>query len=349
MPFYTDWGFAPFFADAIASDEGAPLVPARVVEPGKNEIRIVTEQGTRIAEPSGRIDDGQWPPAAGDWVIALPLDDERALVHRLLPRTNGLARSGGARAQPLAANLDAAFLILALGEPLRLNLVERGLALIRGGSVSPVVILTKADLAEDPEGERQRVLEVAGDAPVLAVSVVTGEGIDAVATLVPCGVTVALLGKSGAGKSSLVNRLAGEELMATGAVREGDHKGRHTTTTRRLLKLPGRGIVVDLPGFRELGLTGDEAQGIEETFDDIVTLASQCRFGDCSHEGEPGCAVTAAVTEGRLDRRRFESYRKLLREAASAHLRADEAKRRAADKRFGKMVKQVMKTKKGKR
>ncbi len=351
MSFYSDWGFTTEIADTIPADEKAPLRPARVIEPGRNEIHIVTERGKLIAEPSGRLlgDETDWPPAVGDWVVALPLDEERGLVHRILPRMNGIARVGGARAQPMAANVDVGLIVLPLTGPVRLNLVERSLALVRGGGVRPVIVLTKADLAEDAAGERRRVADVANDATVNVVSVVTGEGVDEVASHFAPGVTVASLGPSGAGKSSLVNRLAGVELMATGAVREGDGKGRHTTTSRRLLLLPTGGMVIDLPGFRELGLTGESDTGIDETFDDIARLAADCRFGDCAHESEPGCAVRKAVEEGTLAPRRLESYRKLLRESASAARRADEAARRAHDKRFGKMVREVMKGKKGRR
>jgi ribosome biogenesis GTPase len=279
MSFHCDWGFAPFFDDQIAADERGVFAPARVVEPGRTVVRVVTPDGVRLGEPAGRlyVDETVWPPAVGDWVLTAPMDDERVMVQRTLERRTGLYRKGRRGAQPLGANVDWGLIVLPLAAPIRLNVVERAIALIISGGVRPAVALTKADLCDDPALQKERVVGVAGDAPVTTVSVVTGAGVDETASIFTPGRTVALLGPSGAGKSSLVNRMAGAELMATGDVRDADGKGRHTTSVRRLIRLPSGGLVADIPGFRELGLSGEEADALDETFPDIAAVAVDCR------------------------------------------------------------------------
>jgi ribosome biogenesis GTPase len=223
--------------------------------------------------------------------------------------------------QVVAANVDVVFVVSSIDDDLSARRLDRYLTLAWESGARPVVLLTKADLVDDPSAAVAEVMSVAIGVPVHAVSVRTGAGLDAVLAEMQPGSTAALLGSSGVGKSTLVNTLVGEELLATQEVRS-DGSGRHTTTRRELIALPGGGLVIDTPGMRELQLWVAD-HGLEEAFDDVTSLFSQCRFNDCSHEREPGCAVLAALAEGLLAAERWESYRKLERELAALELRLD--------------------------
>ena len=229
----------------------------------------------------------------------------------------------------LAANVDVVFIVTSLNEDLSLRRLERYLILARESGAQPVVLLTKSDLADDPAASLVAVRSVAADVPVHALSSVTGEGLDAVRSYLRPGVTAALLGSSGVGKSTLINTLAGNELLETQELRS-DGQGRHTTVRRELVQLPGGALVIDTPGMRELQLwVADEA--LEETFDDVTSLFEHCRFADCTHESEPGCAVKAALADGTLPHERWDSYLKL--EAELAHLERRLDKRAQAEER----------------
>jgi ribosome biogenesis GTPase / thiamine phosphate phosphatase len=253
-------------------------------------------------------------PCTGDWAVIDLTADPAPVVKALLPRRTAVVRSGaGERSdgQVLAANVDHVLITASLAAKPDVGRIERLLALVWESGAQPVVVLTKADVGYAP----QTIVDVELAAPgasVLAVSAMTGDGMDVLAAVLAGG-SAALIGQSGVGKSTLTNALVGAEAMSTGAAREVDEKGRHTTTTRELIPLPGGGVLIDTPGLRSVGLFGGES-GLARAFSDIEALAEDCRFGDCGHRTEPGCAVLAALADGTLPERRLESYRKLLRE-----------------------------------
>lgn len=272
-------------------------------------------------------------PAVGDWVALRDWPDGRVTIEAVLPRRTSVVRDGVDRTsqgQVVAANVDVVVIVEHLEPEPDLRRIERLLVLAWGSGAEPVVVLTKADLVPDPEGMAEEAAAVAPGVEVILVSATTGQGVDAVRAHLGVGVTMVMLGPSGAGKSTLTNLLAGEELMATGEVRAVDGKGRHTTTHRELVTVPGLGVLLDTPGLRAVGLVGD-ADAVASAFPEVDALTAECRFRDCSHTVEPGCAVLAAVEDGSLDESRLASWQKLGREAAfharraDARLRAEEA------------------------
>ncbi|MBW8815804.1 MAG: ribosome small subunit-dependent GTPase A [Caulobacterales bacterium] len=311
--------FAPYAADG--------LVAARILVQHRDRYRLVTDAGEVDGLASGRLlkaGGETLQPVAGDWVAA-QARGERLLVQHVLPRATAFVRkAAGPRggAQVVAANVDLAFLVASLNGDLNLRRLERYLATAYESGAQPVIVLTKADLATDLEATLAQVKAIAFGAPVLAICAPAGEGLEAVRAHLQPGLTAVLLGSSGAGKSTLLNALAGEDRMATAAIREGDARGRHTTTHRELVLLPGGGVVLDTPGMRELGLWEAEA-GVSAVFDDVEALAGQCRFSDCRHQGEPGCAVRAAVAAGDLTEERLAAYEKLKAELAYERRRED--------------------------
>ena len=286
-------------------DQG--LVPARVVGVERGWCRVASPSGERMLPVPDM--------AVGDWVA---LDGDA--IRDVIPRWSVLARLGpeGQR-QVLAANLDLV-LIAAPGDRLSSARVEREVVIAWESGARPVVVLTKLDVA--PPGAVDELSSRLVTVDVIATSAVSGDGIDAIRALLIHPVTAAFLGPSGAGKSTLINALVGEDLLAVGAVREQDQRGRHTTTSRRLVPLPSGGSLIDMPGLRSLGTDASD-DAVAATFADVDEIASGCRFADCSHELEPGCAVAAAVERGDLDPARLESFRKLVRETAFEQRRAD--------------------------
>jgi ribosome biogenesis GTPase len=276
----------------------------------------------------------------GDWCTVVgtpgPNGTEAYALHQILSRRTALVRqSSGSRveSQALAANIDTVMVVVPLDRPVSQRQIERFLALAWDSGAQPVLTLTKADVVDDDvvAAAVNEVTAVSGELPVLIASVVTGSGMDAVAALVKRGSTVALLGTSGSGKSSLVNALMGADVVQTGDVRENDNKGRHTTTWRELVVVPTGGALIDTPGLRELGMWVDE-DGIDAAFADVTDLAENCRFNDCAHLSEPGCAVRAAIAAGSLEVERLDSYRKLLGEAAFAAEKNDHRLAKQAQK-----------------
>lgn len=321
----------------------AGLEPGRVSEQHRGAYVVLAEPGELRAEAAGRLSHEASGfgdlPAVGDWVaLAVRPDEGAATIQAVLPRRTKFSRKvawSATEEQIVAANVDTVFLLSSLNEDLNLRRLERYLTLGWESGARPVIVLTKRDL--DPNWER-RVLEVEAVAfgvPVHAISNVTGEGLDAVRAYVEPGKTIALLGSSGVGKSTLVNTLVGEEILAVQEIRESDGEGRHTTTHRQLVPLPGGGLVLDTPGMRELQLW-ESAEGLGETFADIEELSAECRFNDCAHVTEPGCAIRAALADGTLAHDRWESYGKLQRELAHLERRLDKRAQAEERKRWAK-------------
>ena len=328
-------GWGPFFASQTDAETLARTPAARVVSVDRNGLHVL---GVGI--------DLRIPPrtdvTVGDWLL---LDLAMARAHRLLTRKSLLKRrapGSDRQLQLIAANLDTVFVVTSCNQDFNIARLERYVALAFEAGIQPVIILTKADLVPDPSTLIETAGRISERVPVVALD---ARGEEPAVRLSPwCrpGQTVAFLGSSGVGKSTLSNALAGSDLIATQAIREDDAKGRHTTTRRALHLIPGGCMVVDTPGMRELQLV-DAATGIADTFEDMVALSAQCRFADCRHESEPGCAVREAIQRGQIDAARLKRWRKLLAEniVNSESL----AQRRARERSFGKMVRTVIKSK----
>lgn len=275
-------------------------------------------------------------PVVGDWVVVAPRpEDSSGTITAVLPRFTKFSRKTAWQAteeQVLATNIDVALLVASMNEDLNLRRLERYLILAWESGARPVIVLTKADLHESPETAVTEVETIAGGVPVIPISSKTGVGLDDVRAQLAAGLTAVLLGSSGVGKSTLVNTLADEEILATQEIRD-DGKGRHTTTRRELILLPGGALVIDTPGIRELQLwVADE--GIDEAFDDVTTLFASCKFSDCAHDREPGCAVHAALDDGTLSAERWESYLKLQAELEHLDRKLDKRAAAAARKKW---------------
>lgn len=317
------------------------LAPARVILQTRGRYRLAAERGETAAVLSGRYRweaDGTDYPVAGDFVAVQPAPDGEAVIHAVLPRTSLFRRlaAGGDRAQAIAANADTALLAMSLNADLNIRRLERYLALTRDAGALPVIVLTKADLMPEHGAVIAQIHRAAGTVPVIALSALTGEGLAALDPWLLPGSTSVLLGSSGTGKSTLLNALAGETLMVTAEISAHLDKGRHTTTHRELVRLPSGALLLDTPGMRELGLI-DAANGVSAVFADIEALAAECRFRDCTHAKEPGCAVRAAIEAGALDAGRLKSMRKLEREAAHEE-RKEDPQARAAHLRYWKTI-----------
>ncbi|MFE2101966.1 ribosome small subunit-dependent GTPase A [Streptomyces sp. NPDC059468] len=312
------YGWDDAWADAFTPYESEGLLPGRVVRVDRGQCDVVTAGGVLRADTAFVTPhDPLRVVCTGDWVAVEPGGNPR-YVRTYLPRRTAFVRSTSSKrseGQILAANVDHAVVAVSLAVELDLGRVERFLALAWESGAQPVVVLTKADLVPDPVVLAHLVQDVettAPGVPVLTVSALHGDGLDVLVSLVGSGTSV-LLGQSGAGKSTLANALVGDDVMDVRAARDVDGKGRHTTTTRNLLPLPSGGVLIDTPGLRGVGLF-DAESGVGQVFSEIEELAGQCRFHDCVHESEPGCAVRAAVDSGDLPVRRLDSYRKLMRE-----------------------------------
>jgi ribosome biogenesis GTPase / thiamine phosphate phosphatase len=318
--FLKELGWNPYFESMWQEQNNSGCVRARVVSQQRGLWRIAGDFGERWSVPSGKMRaaaqaGGDWP-AVGDWVAAELESEQPAVLHAVLPRRSQFARkTAGKRVeqQVIAANVDTAFVVMALDGDFNLRRLERYLAQCWDSGASAVVLLNKADECGEVSARATEVERIALGTPVFALSAQTGQGLEALASFLTAGQTIVLLGSSGVGKSTLVNRWLGRGLQAVRPVREKDSRGRHTTTTRQLLLLPSGALVIDTPGLRELQLW-DASDGVARTFADLDQLAAQCRFRDCRHENEPGCAVQAALLAGDLDEARLESRRKLERE-----------------------------------
>jgi len=339
-----DYGWSPYFANQLSLDEADALIPTRVVAvhrsgivltDGDAEFRLLLGSGWFHGDPEAR-------PTVGDWLLVEPARDKAV---RLLERKSLLKRLAAglvAEAQLIAANVDTIFVVTSCNEEFNASRLERYLALAADSGAEPVVVLTKQDLTDDPDAYADRVRVIAPIAVVELVNALDASTLDGTRAWCQAGQTVALVGSSGVGKSTLVNTLAGRKVQLTSGIREDDAHGRHTTTSRSLHLLNDGALLLDVPGLRELGMVSLD-RGVTEVFDDVEAMATRCRFADCAHRTEPGCAVREAIESGELDERRFHNYQKLMRE--EARNAATIAERHQARRRFAKRARNAMKEK----
>jgi ribosome biogenesis GTPase len=343
----TDLGWTPALAAAHAPHDALGRIPARVVAEDRGSYQVSGPEGDQRAAVSGRLrfdadDDPAAFPAVGDWVVIEAGMSGDTVIHAVLPRRSALVRQAAGRktaAQIVGANLDVVFVVASLNGDLNVRRLERYVAAAWESGADPIILLSKADLGADIDAALAAVGSVAAGATVLVVSSFDGRGVDDVRARIGTGRTAAFVGSSGVGKSTLLNRLAGADVAAVREIREDDSRGRHTTTRRQLHVLPGGGLVLDTPGMRELQLW--DGDGLDRTFGDVDELAAGCRFGNCQHHGEPGCAIAAALADGTLDPARHESWRKLQREAAHHQRQVDVLSRNAERRRWKQIHKSV--------
>ena len=345
-----DWGWTPDRDAEVRESAAEGRAPARVIAQHRGEYRLMAPWGEATGVAPGRMlyrASGQRElPAVGDWVLIEPSADGPATIVEILPRrTQFVRRRAGKEGgeQVIAANVDVACIVSSLNQDLSPRRIERYLVAARDSGATPVVVLTKSDLCADTEAVVDPVRDVASGAPIEVVSSVSGYGLDGFRKWLQPRQTVVLIGSSGVGKSTLINALAGEELLATQDIREDDDKGRHTTTHREIFRLPDGVLLLDTPGMRELGLV-EADEGLDETFDDVAELSARCRFRDCQHASEPGCAVRAAIDAGTLLAERWASYEKLQKEAAYEVRRRDVSAELAERRRWKQIHKDMRKT-----
>lgn len=307
-------GWCAFFEAHL---DGTSVRPCRVVSEGTDLFLIHDGSREVFAMTRGRLrNDPAFPPVVGDWVLAQPADEERYVIESILPRRTALIRNQAApaaSAQMLAANVDRVLLVASMNQDFSVRRLERYLTLVWESGATPIIVLTKADLTDDPALFQHEAEQCALGFPVVCVSSVSGTGIDELRSLLASGETMVLVGSSGVGKSTLVNILGGVDLRETRNIRAKDGKGRHATTDRHLIQLPSGVLLIDTPGLREVQLWASDA-AVDDTFPEITAMGRRCRFRDCLHSGEPGCAVLEAIETGEIDGARLASLQRLRRE-----------------------------------
>ena len=322
----------------------------RVTAEHKERYIVATNKGETEAEITGNLrftaKNREDFPAVGDWVALMAYDSDLAIIHKILPRQSVIKRQAVGRsgeAQVIAANVDFAFVVQAVDRDFNLNRLERYLTVCHSSGVKPIIVLTKTDLtdehhlAEIMTRIKKRITEI----PVVPVSNKTENGYGELKKLIKAGKTYCLLGSSGVGKSTLLNNLAGKSTMKTGTISQSSNRGRHVTSHRELIVLDDGGIIIDNPGMREVGIT-DMAEGLETTFDNIINLSSDCKFKDCTHTGETGCAVTAALDKGEIEAAAYDNFLKMQKE--KTHYESSLAEKRKRERTFGKIMKNYRKT-----
>lgn len=346
-------GWKSFFSEQLPSDLLSRYTFGRVALEYKNTYILYSEFGELSAEiagkmrhqASGRVDF----PAVGDWVaISVRSDEHKATIHEVLPRKSKFSRKiAGALTQEqiVATNIDTVFLVSGLDLDFNLRRIERYLILIWESGANPVIILNKADLCNEIEHRRTQVESIAPGVPIIILSVLENKGLNALTSYLNKGQTVALIGSSGVGKSTLTNQLAGQTIQSVQSVRSDDNRGRHTTTHRELIILPSGGLLIDTPGMREIQMWSAN-EGLQETFADITSIVTLCRFRDCQHQNEPGCAVQQAIHDGQLDARRFRNYQKLQQELHYLNRKKDQKASLVEKEKWKKIHKTLRKSNK---
>ncbi len=342
-------GWDTFFEQQDKHTPNDGRVLGRVTEEHRLGYVLLTNDGpVRAIMPRGSHLSRGTKPVVGDWVRARLIPGAEAWIERIYMRKTGLHRKVAGRQtaiQFMAANIDVVFIVTSMNMEFNLRRLERYLAMVLDGGARPVLVLNKADLVHDAQPWRSRASQVAPGLPVVTLSALQTQSADKLRSFLGTGQTAVLVGSSGVGKSTLANTLLGVQAQRTSAIREDDHEGRHTTTGRNLLRLPNDGgLLIDTPGIRELHLSAS-AEAVDQVFPEVQELATACRFRNCTHQGEPGCALQDAIEEGDLDPRRLSSYKKLQREVAYFEEKHDTAKKRKAAKKFGRMIKRTMKNK----
>lgn len=340
-----DLGYGDFFESNRGAD-GLPV--ARVLSEHKEAYRVKNAEGEYLAKITGKqmfnALSRQDYPAVGDWVTITDLGEQQAVIHRILPRKTIIKRkaSGKNDIQVIAANIDVAFVIESVDRDYNLNRFERYFAIARDGGIMPAIILNKIDLISNEELESRidQIKNRFGDIDFITTSTVSNEGLDELKAYIVKGKTYCFLGSSGVGKSSLINKLIGKEVIKTSQISTHTDRGRHTTTSREMYFLEYGGIVIDNPGMREVGMT-DMGDGIDSLFDEITSLARKCKYADCTHIHEPGCAVLSAIKSGRLDEDRYNNYLGLKKEAE--YYEMTELEKKQKNRQFGKFVKKAKK------
>jgi ribosome biogenesis GTPase / thiamine phosphate phosphatase len=345
-------GFSSWFQNELDSSRLSDFQLARVVEVHKEGFFVTSGENETYAEITGKLMfSAETPldfPTVGDWCyVQYPDENSLAVIHEILPRKSILKRKTAGKKiefQAIAANIDTALIVQSLNADFNLRRLERYLVMAREGNIEPVFLLSKSDLlpADEVDQKRNEILKLNPDIQVISFSNTEDSGLEKIESLLLPGKTFCLLGSSGVGKTSLLNNLLGEERLKTKEIREKDDRGKHATTNRQLLRLTGGAMIIDTPGMRELGNIGADS-GINEIFDEIAELEKQCRFNDCSHTQETGCAILQALEEGTVSRERYQNYVKMLRESERNELSLLEKRKR--NRQLGKLYKSVQKHK----